>query len=155
MRSSSPRARPGPRLSSSTASTSSKRVDKSVTAGQRAGTGFPRSSPSSRRRGPTISTGQGCLSDGVIGAWMALVCGVGPILDQEKVRSHATAVHKYNLKKDLSDHANAQRPAYALGKEGGLLFSCTWPNGGRPTLPFIYSGRSVDGESSTVWPPTA
>ncbi len=31
------------------------------------------------------------------------------------------AVHKYNLKENLSEHANPQRPAYALGDEGGLI----------------------------------
>jgi hypothetical protein len=48
------------------------------------------------------------------------------------------AVHRYNLKKDLSEHPNPQRPAYALGHEGGLLL-CTWPKGGRLSLPFVYS----------------
>jgi hypothetical protein len=50
------------------------------------------------------------------------------------------AVHKHNLKHDLSDHANPQRPAYALGHEGGLLL-CTWPKGDAPTLPFVYSNE--------------
>jgi hypothetical protein len=38
----------------------------------------------------------------------------------------------------LRDHANPQRSGYAFGDEGGLLL-CTWPKGGRPTLPFVYS----------------
>ena len=46
--------------------------------------------------------------------------------------------HKYNLCPDLSEHANPQRPTYALGKEGGLLL-CTWPKGGELSLPFVYS----------------
>ena len=37
-----------------------------------------------------------------------------------------------------SAHANPQRSGYAFGSEGGLLL-CTWPKGGRPTLPFPYS----------------
>ena len=48
------------------------------------------------------------------------------------------AVHKYNLRKDLTNHVNPQRPSYALGNEGGLLL-CTWPNGEEPALPFVYS----------------
>ena len=48
------------------------------------------------------------------------------------------AVHKYNLKDNLSDHANPQRPSYALGEEGGLLL-CSWPKGGKLSLPFVYS----------------
>jgi len=38
----------------------------------------------------------------------------------------------------LSTHANPQRPGYALGNEGGLLL-CSWPYGGKPSLPFVYS----------------
>ncbi len=92
------------------------------------------------REGPKYQYGSGCLSDGVLGAWIAAVCGIGEILDHEKVESHLLAVHKYNLKKDLSDHANPQRPTYALGKEGGLLL-CTWPKGGELSLPFVYSNE--------------
>ena len=88
--------------------------------------------------GPKYQYGTGCLSDGVLGAWMALVCGIGEILDKDKVISHLLSIHKYNLKKDLSEHTNPQRPGYAVGKEGGLLL-CTWPNGGKPSLPFVYS----------------
>lgn len=91
-----------------------------------------------QKEGPKYQYGKGCLSDGVLGAWMALVCGVGEILDTKKVTSHILAVHKHNLKKDLTDHANPQRPSYALGNEAGLLL-CTWPLGGKLSLPFVYS----------------
>jgi uncharacterized protein (DUF608 family) len=90
------------------------------------------------KEGPKYQYGSGCLSDGVLGSWMALVCGVGQVLDAAKVRSHVAAVHRYNLKADLSDHANPQRPSYAYGREGGLLL-CSWPKGGALSLPFVYS----------------
>jgi uncharacterized protein (DUF608 family) len=93
-----------------------------------------------RKEGPKYQYGEGCLSDGVLGAWIALVCGVGPILDDEKVASHLRAVHRYNLRRDLSDHANPQRPTFACGAEGGLLL-CSWPRGGALTLPFVYSNE--------------
>src|SRR5207253_3743185 len=82
--------------------------------------------------------GNGCLADGVLGSWLALVCGVGQVLDRDKVASHLKAVHKYNLLHDLSGYANPQRPTYACGAEGGLLL-CTWPKGGKLSLPFVYS----------------
>ncbi len=90
------------------------------------------------REGPQYQYGPGCLSDGVIGSWMALVCGVGPVLDPEKVRSHLGAVHRHNFKSDLTTHANPQRGTYANGSEGGLLL-CSWPRGGMPSLPFVYA----------------
>lgn len=91
-----------------------------------------------QQEGPKYQYGKGCLSDGVLGVWMARMCFLDDPINPEKAKSHITAVHKYNLKKDLSDHANPQRPGYALGKEGGLLL-CTWPKGGKLSLPFVYS----------------
>ncbi|HZL43728.1 MAG TPA: GH116 family glycosyl hydrolase, partial [Verrucomicrobiae bacterium] len=90
------------------------------------------------KEGPNYQYGIGCLSDGVIGSWFALVCGVGQVLDAGKVNSHLKAVHRNNLKHDLSAHANPDRTTYACGSEGGLLL-CTWPKGGRASLPFVYS----------------
>jgi uncharacterized protein (DUF608 family) len=92
------------------------------------------------REGPKYQYGTGCLSDGVLGFWMARMCGLGEIVSVDKVKSHLTAVHKYNLKRDLSGFANPQRPAFAAGKEGGLLL-CTWPRGGELALPFVYSNE--------------
>lgn len=93
-----------------------------------------------KEEGPKYQYGTGCLSDGILGMWMASVCGLDEVLDNEKVRSHLVAVHKYNLKHDLIDHFNPQRPVYACGKDGGLLL-CTWPKGGMLSLPFVYSNE--------------
>ena len=92
------------------------------------------------KEGPKYQYGNGCLADGVLGSWLALVCGVGHVLDSEKVASHLKSVHRYNLKLDLSEYANPQRPTYACGDEGGLLL-CTWPKGGELSLPFVYSNE--------------
>ena len=56
-----------------------------------------RQPPPGKHRPPSRSI-TGCLSDGVIGAWFALVCGVGPVLDQAKVTSHLRAVHRHRLR---------------------------------------------------------
>ena len=90
------------------------------------------------KEGPKYQYGNGCLSDGIIGGWMSLVCGLDEPFTKDKVRSHLNSVYKYNLKHDLRDHANPQRPGYAVGDEGGLLL-CTWPKGGKLSLPFVYS----------------
>ena len=91
-----------------------------------------------KKEGPKYQYGTGCLSDGVLGAWMAAMAGIPNVLDPAKVTSHLRAVHRHNLRKDLSAHANPQRPSYACGEEGGLLL-CTWPKGGKLSLPFVYS----------------
>lgn len=91
-----------------------------------------------KEEGPKYQYGSGVLSDGIIGAWMAEVCGIGEIINREMVHKHLLAIYKYNFKDDLSNHINPQRQTYALGDEGGLLL-CSWPNGNKPTLPFVYS----------------
>jgi uncharacterized protein (DUF608 family) len=93
-----------------------------------------------KKEGPKYQYGTGCLSDGVLGDWMARVCGLEEPLDSAKIKSHLESVYRYNLKKDLSNYSNPQRPGYALGNEGGLLL-CTWPKSGKLSLPFVYSNE--------------
>jgi uncharacterized protein (DUF608 family) len=93
-----------------------------------------------RREGPKYQYGTGCLSDGVLGFWEARMCGMGNIMDDQKVQSHLMSVYKYNFRKDLSNHVNPQRAGYAYGQEGGLIL-CSWPKGGQPALPFVYSNE--------------
>lgn len=88
--------------------------------------------------GPKYQYGKGCLSDGILGSWMTLCCGMEEPINKDKVKSHLVAIHKYNLKKDLRKHANPQRPTFGMGNDGGLLL-CSWPQGGKLQLPFVYS----------------
>jgi uncharacterized protein (DUF608 family) len=109
-----------------------------------AGAYHTRYSPEARElldaEGPKYQYGPGCLSDGVLGAWLGECSGVTSVLDRKKVTSHLVAVHRYNFRHDLSDYPNPQRPTYALGHEAGLLL-CTWPKGGALTLPMVYSNE--------------
>jgi len=91
-----------------------------------------------QKEGPKYQYGTGCLSDGVLGFWLACMCGLESPMETQLVASHLDAVYRYNMKHDLSNHPNPQRPTYALGKEGGLLL-CSWPKGGKLSLPFVYS----------------
>ncbi len=96
-----------------------------------------------RAGNPKYQYGAGCLSDQVIGAWMGRVCGIEHILDPSHVRDTLRAIFRYNFRPTLRDHQNAQR-VYAMGDEAGLLL-CTWPRGGRPDLPFVYSDEVWSG----------
>jgi len=91
-----------------------------------------------KKEGPKYQYGKGCLADGVIGAWMATTYGIHTPQTGTNVRKHLHAVFRHNFRADLADHACTQRPGYAWGHEPGLLL-CTWPHGGKPTLPFPYS----------------
>jgi uncharacterized protein (DUF608 family) len=90
------------------------------------------------KEGPKYQYGKGCLSDGILGSWISLVCGMPDVIDRDKVISHLNAVYRYNLKKNLQEHANTQRPTFAMGDDGGLLL-CSWPKGNKLQLPFVYS----------------
>jgi uncharacterized protein (DUF608 family) len=102
-----------------------------------------------RDEGPPYQYGDGCLSDGVIGAWLATQYGIDLPLDRQHVRSTLAAIFKHNFRPDLWGHACTQRPGYAVGHEPGLIL-CTWPNGGRPTLPFVYSDEVWTGVEHQV-----
>jgi len=97
-----------------------------------------------KAEGPKYQYGSGCLSDGVIGAWMAKIYGLETPLSRANVRATLGAIFKHNFKGDLFDHACTQRPGYAWGHEAGLLV-CTWPRGDKPTLPFPYSDEVFTG----------
>ncbi|MCK5368851.1 MAG: hypothetical protein KAQ62_09875, partial [Cyclobacteriaceae bacterium] len=55
-----------------------------------------------KKEGPKYQYGTGCLSDGILGAWIGSMCGLDEFIDTEKVKSHLKSIRKYNLKKDLS-----------------------------------------------------
>ena len=79
------------------------------------------------KEGPKYQYGNGCLSDGVLGQWMAFVCGVGEPLERAKVTAHLGAVHRHNLKSDLAVYvAIPNGPAARRTKVG----SCSAPGPG-------------------------
>lgn len=90
------------------------------------------------KEGPHYQYGNGCLSDGIIGDWMGFAAGLENSADDSQVKSHLDSVYRHNFRKSLLRHSNAQRPGYAYSQESGLLL-CSWPEGDKPTLPFIYS----------------
>lgn len=81
--------------------------------------------------------GKGCLSDQLLGQLMAHVAGLGYVLPEEHVRKAIHSVFRYNFLDGVEAVGHVQR-VYALNDERGLLL-CSWPHGGRPALPFIYS----------------
>jgi len=81
--------------------------------------------------------GTGCLADQLFGQQLAHASGLGYVLDEKNVKSAVKAIFTHNFKQDFSDFENMQR-MYALNNNSGLLL-CSWPNGGRPEIPFVYS----------------
>jgi non-lysosomal glucosylceramidase len=81
--------------------------------------------------------GLGCLTDQLLGQLHAHVLGLGPLLPEDHIRKASKSIFDYNFRVGFEDHVNCQR-TYVLNGESGLLL-CTWPHGGRPVLPFVYS----------------
>ncbi len=81
--------------------------------------------------------GQGCLSDQLLGQYLAHVAGLGYVLNPENVDKAILSVYTHNFKQDISTFENVQR-IFAVNQEPGLV-TCTWPKGNRPKIPFVYS----------------
>lgn len=90
------------------------------------------------KEGPRYQFVTGCLSDAVLGIWLGEISGLKDIVDEEKLNLTLRSIFKYNYRPSLKEHSNPQRPGFAVANEGGLLL-CTWPHGGKPALPFVYS----------------
>jgi len=81
--------------------------------------------------------GEGCLSDQMLGQWFADVLGLDIGLQPDRVKKALQSVYRHNFKQNFWDYPNTQR-IYAINDEQGLVL-CSWPNGGRPTLPLVYA----------------
>jgi hypothetical protein len=81
--------------------------------------------------------GAGCLSDQMLGQWFADVVNLDIGLDAKRIEAALQSIFRHNFKNDFWTHVNTQR-IYAVNDEKGLLL-CSWPNGGRPSLPFVYA----------------
>ena len=81
--------------------------------------------------------GEGCLSDQMLGQWFADVIGLDIGLPPDRVRAALLSVYRNNFQNDFWQQTTTQR-IYAVNDDKGLLL-CSWPRGGRPALPFIYS----------------
>ncbi len=87
--------------------------------------------------------GVGCLSDQLLGQTHAHLTGLGHLLPPDHVRSALAAIFRHNFRTDFSGYHSVQR-TYALNDDRGLVL-CTWPNGGRPRIPFVYSDEVWSG----------
>ncbi|MBI4786405.1 MAG: hypothetical protein HY782_05095 [Chloroflexi bacterium] len=86
---------------------------------------------------PELNWGTGCHSDQLLGQWWAYVLGLGDLLDHDHIRMAASSIMRYNLRGNF--RAFEQKPrAFVTEDDQGLLV-CTWPRGGRPAKPTLYS----------------
>ena len=81
--------------------------------------------------------GRGCLSDQLLGQTMAGLYGLDDLLPKERLQSAAKAIYDNNFLDGGQRGACLQR-LYVANDEKGLVL-CSWPKGGKPRFPFVYS----------------
>jgi len=86
---------------------------------------------------PEQNWATGCHADQLLGQWWAHVLGLGHLLEAEHVRTAALSIFRHNFREDFHGHPQQPR-AFVTDDDQGLLV-CTWPHGGRPQVPTLYS----------------
>jgi non-lysosomal glucosylceramidase len=92
--------------------------------------------------------GIGCLSDQLLGQFMAYSSGLGYVLPKEHVKKALESIDRYNFHRRMDEVHNVQR-TYALNDEAALVL-CSWPHDGRPRFSFAYCDEVWAGVEYTV-----
>jgi uncharacterized protein (DUF608 family) len=91
---------------------------------------------------PKYQYGQGCLTDQLLGQYMAELVELGDLYRPENVDRAVASIFAANFRTGFYEHRNTQR-VFALDDEAGTVL-CTWPRGQAEAFPFPYSDE--------VWP---
>jgi uncharacterized protein (DUF608 family) len=92
---------------------------------------------------PDFQLDQGCLTDQLIGQYLADVAGLGPLVDPAHTRTTLSSIYKYNHRASLARHDSVER-IYALNDEAAVLV-CDYGKVTRPRIPFPYSSEAWTG----------
>jgi non-lysosomal glucosylceramidase len=86
---------------------------------------------------PEQNWATGCHADHLLGQWWATILGLGDLLDPERLATAASSIFRHNFRQDF--YGIEQRPRqFVTDLDQGLLM-CSWPRGGRPEVPTLYS----------------
>jgi uncharacterized protein (DUF608 family) len=89
------------------------------------------------RAHPEQNFATGCHSDHLLGQWWAHALDLGYVLDPDHVRAAARSIVRHNFRRHFRGVKQWPRQ-FAVPEDQGLLM-CTWPRGGRPKVPTLYS----------------
>jgi len=81
--------------------------------------------------------GTGCHADQMLGQWWADQLDLGYVLPEDQVRTTLRSIVRYNWRENFVGIEQTPR-VFASEKDKGLLI-CTWPKGGKPRVPTLYS----------------
>src|SRR5262249_47500714 len=106
-------------------------------------TGDPAPMTSFGNKPGTFQIGKGCLVDQLVGQYKANRAGLGPLLDPFHLKTTVKSIFDNNFRENFRDHYNNMR-TFAYADEQGTLI-CSYPQGGRPEIPFPYWGECMTG----------
>lgn len=92
---------------------------------------------------PDFQLGEGCLTDQLIGQYLADIAGLGPLLDPTHIQKTLATIYKYNHRSTLVHHDSVER-IYALNDEAATLI-CDYAESKRPRIPFPYASEAWTG----------
>jgi uncharacterized protein (DUF608 family) len=92
---------------------------------------------------PDFQLGEGCLTDQLIGQYLADLAGLGPLLNPSNMRKTFESIYRYNHRANLEKHDSVER-IYALNDEAAMLI-CDYAPGKRPRIPFPYASEAWTG----------
>ncbi len=92
---------------------------------------------------PPFQIGPGCLIDQLVGQYKANRAHLGDLLDTFHIKTALKNIHKNNYRPNFRDHYHNMRTFVAQDDAGTLI--CSYPDGGRPAVPFPYWGECMTG----------
>lgn len=92
---------------------------------------------------PPFQVGPGCLIDQLVGQYKANRADLGDLLDRYHIKTTLKNIFKNNYRENFRDHYHNMRTFVALDDAGTLI--CSYPDGGRPAVPFPYWGECMTG----------
>lgn len=95
------------------------------------------------RQEPELQLTHGCLTDQLVGQYMAHALGLGYLLNPGHIRKALQSIVKYNHRPGTDGFFNPMR-SFVLNDEPSLVV-CTYPRGERPKFPFPYFSEVMNG----------
>ena len=96
---------------------------------------------------PHWQLGEGCLIDQLSGQYMAYICDLGYLANQDNIKATLKSIMKYNYKPNVFNHLNYRR-SYVLDDESALLM-VGYPYK-KEDRPFIYAPEAMTGFEYTA-----
>lgn len=97
---------------------------------------------------PQYQMGKGCLTDQLLGQYLAHVAGLGPLVSPDHILKTLHSIYRYNYKRTLVDHNNTER-TYVLNDEAAVVV-CDYAGGQRPRIPFPYYSEAWTGQEHVI-----